>query len=88
MNFEEIRRRTIVALFSDDALLDELVLKGGNAISLIYGFGNRASLDLDFSIETDFKDVEDTSRRIFKALDGKFGEVGFTVFDKKFASTT
>jgi predicted nucleotidyltransferase component of viral defense system len=84
MDFTEIRRRTIVALFSDDALFDELVLKGGNAISLIYGFGNRASLDLDFSIENDFKDPEDTGRRIFTALEKKFGEVGFTVFDKKF----
>jgi predicted nucleotidyltransferase component of viral defense system len=84
MNFDEIRRRTIVALFSDDALSDELVLKGGNAISLIYGFGSRASLDLDFSIENDFKDVKDTARRIFKALETKFGEVGFTVFDTKF----
>ena len=86
MNFDEIRRRTIVALFSDDALFGELVLKGGNAISLIYGFGNRASIDLDFSIETDFKDVQDTARRIFKALEGKFGEVGFTVFDTKFGA--
>ena len=50
MDFDEIRRHTIVALFSDDALLEGLVLKGGNAISLIYGFGNRASLDLDWLI--------------------------------------
>src|SRR5436305_1623185 len=84
MNFDEIRRRTIVALFSDDALSEELVLKGGNAISLIYGFGNRASLDLDFSMETDFKDPQDTAQRIFKTLEGKFREVGFTVFDTKF----
>jgi predicted nucleotidyltransferase component of viral defense system len=84
MDFTEIRRRTIVALFSDDALFDELVLKGGNAISLIYGFGNRASLDLDFSIENDFKDPKDTARRIFAALDRHFNEAGFTVFDTKF----
>jgi len=84
MDFAEIRRRTIVALFSDDVLFDELVLKGGNAISLIYGFGNRASLDLDFSIESDFTDLAETERRIFAALDKKFGEVGFSVFDKKF----
>lgn len=84
MDFTEIRRRAIIALFSDDVLSDELVLKGGNAISLIYGFGNRASLDLDFSIENDFKDVEETGRRLFRALEARFGEVGFTVFDTKF----
>ena len=84
MNFTDIRRRIIVALVSDDILFDQLVLKGGNAISLIYGFGNRASLDLDFSIENDFKDLEDSKRRIFTALEEKFGEIGFTVFDKKF----
>lgn len=84
MDFAEIRRRTIVALFSDDALYDELVLKGGNAISLVYGFGDRASLDLDFSIENDFKDFKETGSRIVKALERKFSEVGFTVFDTKF----
>jgi len=84
MDFAEIRRLTIVALFSDDVLFDELVLKGGNAISLIYGFGNRASLDLDFSIENDFTNLAETERRIFAALDKKFGEVGFSIFDKKF----
>ena len=61
-----------------------MVLKGGNAISLVYGFGNRASLDLDFSIENDFQDVDQTERRILTALDQKFSEIGYTVFDKKF----
>lgn len=86
MDFDEIRRHTIVALFSDDALLEELVLKGGNAISLIYGFGNRASLDLDFSLENDFADVADAERRIFKALEQRFSQVGLTVFDTKFGA--
>lgn len=86
MIFDEIRRHTIVALFSDDALLEKLVLKGGNAISLIYGFGNRASLDLDFSLENDFEDVADAERRIFKALEQRFVQVGLTVFDTKFGA--
>ena len=84
MDFDKIRRHTIVALFSDDTLLEELVLKGGNAISLIYGLGNRASLDLDFSLENDFADVADAERRIFKALEQRFGQVGLIVFDTKF----
>jgi predicted nucleotidyltransferase component of viral defense system len=84
MDFDEIRRHTIVALFSDDVLLEELVLKGGNAISLIYGFGNRASLDLDFSLENDFEDVADAKERIFKALEQRFSQLGLAVFDTKF----
>ena len=44
MEFTEIRRLTIIGLFSDDTLFEQLVLKGGNAISLIYGVGGRASL--------------------------------------------
>ena len=44
MDFAEIRSLVIVALFSEDQLLDQLVLKGGNAINLIYGYGSRSSL--------------------------------------------
>lgn len=86
MNFTEIRRRTIVALFSDDVLYEHLVLKGGNAISLVYGYGSRASIDLDFSIENDFEDVADIERRIFAALETKFDENGYVVFDRKFGA--
>ena len=35
----------------DDVLLEQLVLKGGNAMALVYGFGSRASLDVDMSID-------------------------------------
>jgi predicted nucleotidyltransferase component of viral defense system len=86
MDFTAIRRRTIVALFSDDVLFEQLVLKGGNAISLVYGHGGRASIDLDFSIEDDFEDVADIERRIFATLESKFGEVGYNVFDRKFGA--
>ncbi len=34
---EQIKRITIIALFSDDDLMDSLVLKGGNALDMIYG---------------------------------------------------
>jgi len=50
VDFDEIRRLTITALFSDDELYEQIVLKGGNAISLVYGYSSRVSLDLDFSI--------------------------------------
>lgn len=48
---EQIKKLALIALFSDDDLMNTLVLKGGNALDLIYRVDNRASLDLDFSIE-------------------------------------
>lgn len=33
---EKIKRLAITAMFSDDELLDKLVLKGGNAMALIH----------------------------------------------------
>ena len=84
MDFDEIRRLTITALFSDDELYEQIVLKGGNAISLVYGYGSRGSLDLDFSIERDFPELDDTRRRIFKALHQRFSSAGLVVFDEQF----
>ena len=84
MNLAEIRRLAIVAMFSDDVLFEQLVLKGGNAINLVYEFGKRVSLDVDFSLESDFSDVEGIKERIFRALKGRFGAAGVTVFDEAF----
>jgi len=64
--------------------MEQLVLKGGNAISLVFGYGARSSLDLDFSIEDDFADFEDAQRRIFAALKDRFSSSGFEVFDESF----
>ena len=47
---ERIKKLSIIAMFSDDYLMDILVLKGGNAIDIIYGIASRASLDLDLSL--------------------------------------
>jgi hypothetical protein len=84
VDLDEIRKVTITALFSDDSLLDQIVLKGGNALSLVYAISSRSSLDLDFSIEGDFADIEDTKARIFKALKDRFSSVGLVVFDETF----
>ena len=59
----------------------ELVLKGGNALALAYGVGGRTSLDLDFSIETDFTDLPDTSIRMERSLARTFEGVGILLFD-------
>jgi predicted nucleotidyltransferase component of viral defense system len=85
MDLADIRRLVIIAMFSDDTLFDRLVLKGGNAISLVYGFGSRGSLDVDFSIDGDFEDLSDTARRIEAALVDRFRSVGYVLFDYSFA---
>lgn len=84
VDLAEIRRFAIVAMFSDDVLLEQLVLKGGNAVNLVYEFGTRVSLDVDFSLEGDFSDVEGIKERIFRALKWRFGAAGVTVFDESF----
>lgn len=71
-------------MFSDDVLYNQLVLKGGNAISIIYGLSNRSSLDVDFSIEGEFSDPEEINGRIQRALSDRFDQAGFVVFDYSF----
>jgi predicted nucleotidyltransferase component of viral defense system len=83
MDFAEIRRTTIIALFADDELSERLALKGGNALSLIHGITSRTSLDLDFSIREDFPDFKDAEARIFRALKDRFDSLGYVVFDER-----
>jgi hypothetical protein len=42
---DKIKRLVIVALVADDELMETLVLKGGNAISIAYGVGNGVPLE-------------------------------------------
>jgi len=84
VDFADIRRLVIVSIFSDDELLERLVLKGGNAISLVYGLGSRTSLDIDCSIDGDFDLVEEASARLERALQRRFEEAGCRVFDFRF----
>jgi len=83
---EEVRKLTITALFSDDVLFEELVLKGGNAISLVYDISPRDSFDVDFSLETDFKNLDDILVRMENALASRFRVVGLIPFDVKLAA--
>ena len=84
MDLADIRRLVIIAVFSDDVLFERLVLKGGNAISLVYGYGTRASLDVDFSIDGDFENLEEAARRIEAALNDRFRAAGYVLFDYDF----
>ena len=82
-----IKRTAVIAMFSDDALLEELVLKGGNAMALIHKMSSRASVDLDFSMKTDFPGgKEGLLQRAQPALNRSFREAGYQVFDLKVES--
>src|SRR6267142_229865 len=83
-DFKKIRTIAITAIFSDDLMFERLVLKGGNALSLVHGISTRTSLDLDFSIENDFTDLPDIRSRAFRALTDRFASAGYVVFDLKF----
>jgi hypothetical protein len=83
LDYAEIRRLVIVAFFSDDTLVEKLVLKGGNALNLIYGVSSRSSLDLDFSLNGDFSDFTETRERLFRVLRDRFDSAGYVVFDEK-----
>jgi predicted nucleotidyltransferase component of viral defense system len=78
---EEIKRIALIAMFSDDDLMETLVLKGGNALDIVYGISPRASLDLDFSIENDFEDIGKTGSKIKAVLTKTFDERGYKAFD-------
>ena len=81
---EQVKRWGVQAMFSDDELLDELVLKGGNAMALVHRLSSRASVDLDFSMRHDFPNgIDEVKRRINKVLAETFRENGFEVFDFK-----
>lgn len=81
---QRVRTLVVVAMFSDDVLMNRLVLKGGNLMDLVYDISARSSLDVDFSIDGDFPNVGELERRIKDALVSTFSEAGFIVFDVRF----
>ena len=81
MNQEDARKTILKALFGDTWLYDHLVLKGGNALSLIYNVGGRTSLDLDFSMSGDLDDLQATAERMFNVLAVAFDALDIEVFD-------
>ena len=83
---EKIKRLTLKALMHDEQLMYGLVLKGGNALQLVYEITDRASMDIDFSIEGDFSELD--FQRIYGILDSLLNEQFQTekliAFDIKF----
>ena len=78
-----IRKLVIIALFADDYLMNIFVLKGGNAIDIIFGISDRASIDIDVSMADDFDSdkIEEIQQRLEKALIQVFDDHSYHVFD-------
>lgn len=82
-----IKTIALLAMVSDDDLMNLLVLKGGNALDLVYKLNGRSSLDLDFSMEGRISDIDRPVlvEKIMRALESNFLENGLVAFDIKFA---
>jgi hypothetical protein len=75
------KREVILALFADNALMQRLVLKGGNLLDIVYGISARPSRDIDLSICGEVEDINAFRATIEKALQNWFSPKGYTVFD-------
>ncbi|MDT2874422.1 nucleotidyl transferase AbiEii/AbiGii toxin family protein [Lactococcus lactis] len=86
MTPDEIRNTTLKAIFSNERLNKNLVLKGGNALKL-YGIVERESQDLDFSIKETIRFTEKEEGKEFqKSISEAFIKKGYFVNDFKFIS--
>lgn len=82
----DMRKKIMLSFVSDDDLLERLVLKGGNALELIYKITKRPSMDIDFSMADDFaeNEVPEVIEKISNALNDVFISENLEVFDLKF----
>ncbi len=74
---DKIKILALKALMHDEKLMYGLVLKGGNALQLVYKITDRASMDIDFSISGDFTESD------FQRISGKLDALLMTNFKKK-----
>jgi len=82
---ERIKVLTIIALVSDDDLMERLVLKGGNALRIIHPMPVRQSLDLDFSLAGDLGPLDQVRPKLERLLTETFEPEGMAVFDVQLA---
>lgn len=78
-----LQRLGIVSMFTDDELRGRFALKGGNALDLVFGLSDRASLDLDFSMSSAFarEELPDVRTKLARALESAHLPAGYRVFD-------
>lgn len=81
---EKIKELAVIGMFSDDTFMETLVLKGGNALDLVYKLSARASVDIDFSMRADFPGGLDAFRgKVEASLGQTYAEAGLKAFDFK-----
>ncbi len=80
---EKIKTRVVISMFSDDVLMDRLVLKGGNALDLVLRISSRASVDVDLSMKDDFPAAQlgEIRARIETSLKESFRDLDLIPFD-------
>ena len=86
MDLDKIKKLTLRALMSDETLMHSLVLKGGNALHLVYEITNRGSIDIDFSVEREFttEELQIMPGWLDHILNITFRAEDLEVFDVKF----
>ena len=80
----KIKSIALKALFSDDTILENFVLKGGNALDLGFNASTRSSLDLDLSMDEPFESDMEFESRIRRALEDGFARERYQVVDFMF----
>lgn len=81
-----LRRQFLIAIARNATLRDLLFLKGGNALGLIYEIGERASLDIDYSLEGELDDPVSFGEALRAAVTDHLALVGLIAFDWIFES--
>lgn len=86
LELDKIRKTAIIGLFSDDYMLQTLVLKGGNALNFAYNISSRSSVDIDVSMQKDFGlSLDEAGRRLESSLKTAFSDEGYELFDYEIA---
>lgn len=79
MTPDQIRDTILKAIFSEEGLVDVLVLKGGNALRY-HGVTNRQSQDLDFSIKEEIRFTKEKEGKMLEeAIEEAFDRKGYIV---------
>ena len=82
---DEVKKAIITSIYSNDFLMEYLVLKGGNAIAYVHQVALRQSVDVDFSLSADFDgDEGKLESNLESALNVGFNQLGYHFFDFKF----
>ena len=86
MTPDEIRNTILKAIYSNEQLNENLVLKGGNALK-IHGIVERESQDLDFSLKETIRFSEENEGKEFKdSISEAFSDKGYFVNAFEFVS--